>query len=71
VARVTYKEIVKERAGADWFDILPLERRERPVKLGADIGKKYEDFEVTQAVFEKLIEPTLLNPPLSRTRRRN
>jgi lysyl-tRNA synthetase class 2 len=32
------------------------------VGLGAEIGKEYEDFEVTQAVFEKLIEPTLLNP---------
>src|SRR5947209_5803190 len=56
--RVTYKEIVKERAGADWFDISALERRERAVKLGAEIAKGHEDFEVTQAVFEKLIEPT-------------
>ena len=60
--RVTYKEIVRERAGADWFEILPAERRERAVKLGADIGNEYEDFEVTQGVFEKLIEPTLINP---------
>ncbi|HWX21078.1 MAG TPA: lysine--tRNA ligase, partial [Candidatus Binatia bacterium] len=60
--RIKYKEIVRERAGADWFDIDPPERRERAVKLGAEIGKEYEDFEVTQAVFEKLIEPTLINP---------
>lgn len=60
--RVTYKEIVKERAGADWFDITPKERVERALKSGAEIGKEYEDFEVTQGVFEKLIEPTLINP---------
>lgn len=60
--RVKYKDIVRERAGADWFDISPVERRERAVKLGAEIGKEYEDFEVTQAVFEKLIEPTLIDP---------
>ena len=30
--------------------------------LGAEIGKEYEDFEVTGAVFEKLIEPTLIQP---------
>lgn len=60
--RVRYKEIVRERAGADWFSILPSERRERAMKLGAEIGKEYEDFEVTQAVFEKLIEPTLIDP---------
>jgi lysyl-tRNA synthetase class 2 len=60
--RIKYKDIVCERAGADWFEITPPERRERAVKLGAEIGKEYEDFEVTQAVFEKLIEPTLINP---------
>ena len=60
--RVRYKEIVRERAGADWFELTPQIRRERAVGLGAEIGKEYEDFEVTQAVFEKLIEPTLINP---------
>ncbi|MBI3851295.1 MAG: lysine--tRNA ligase [Verrucomicrobia bacterium] len=60
--RVKYKDIVCEFAEADWFLIPPEERRERAIKLGAEIGKEYEDFEVTQAVFEKLIEPTLINP---------
>jgi lysyl-tRNA synthetase class 2 len=60
--RIKYKDIVRERAGADWFEVSPAERRDRAVNLGAEIGKEYEDFEVTQAVFEKLIEPTLINP---------
>jgi len=60
--RVKYKALVRERAGADWFDVSPQERRERANRLGAEIGHQYEDFEVTQAVFEKLIEPTLINP---------
>ncbi|MCS7337132.1 MAG: lysine--tRNA ligase [Verrucomicrobiae bacterium] len=60
--RVRYKDIVRERAGADWFDISPAERRARAVALGVEIGPEYEDFEVTQAVFEKLIEPTLIQP---------
>ncbi len=60
--RIKYKDLVRERAGADWFDVSPQERRERAIKLGAEIGKEYEDFEVTQGVFEKLIEPTLINP---------
>jgi lysyl-tRNA synthetase, class II len=60
--RIRYKEIVRERAGADWFEVAPQERRERALKLGAEIATEYEDFEVTQAVFEKLIEPTLINP---------
>jgi lysyl-tRNA synthetase class 2 len=60
--RVKYKDIVREKASADWFDISAGERRKRAESLGAEIGKEYEDFEVTQAVFEKLIEPTLINP---------
>ncbi len=60
--RIKYKDLVRERAGADWFDLTPQARRERAVSLGAEIAKEYEDFEVTQAVFEKLIEPTLINP---------
>jgi len=60
--RVRYKDLVKEKAGADWFDITPAERRQRAHDLGAEIGKEYEDFEVTGAVFEKLIEPTLIQP---------
>jgi len=60
--RVTYKELIQEKAGVDWFDSSPDERRKRAVELGAEIGKEYEDFEVTGAVFEKLIEPTLIQP---------
>jgi lysyl-tRNA synthetase class 2 len=60
--RIKYKDLVRERAGADWFEIIAEQRREGAVKLGAEIAKGYEDFEVTQAVFEKLIEPTLINP---------
>ena len=60
--RARYKDLIREKAGADWFDVSPQERRERAIKLGAEIGKEYEDFEVTGAVFEKLIEPTLIQP---------
>jgi lysyl-tRNA synthetase class 2 len=60
--RAKYKDLVREKAGADWFDLSPAERRQRAHDLGAEIGKEYEDFEVTGAVFEKLIEPTLIQP---------
>jgi lysyl-tRNA synthetase class 2 len=59
---VKYKDLVREKAGADWFEISPAERRQRAHDLGAEIGREYEDFEVTGAVFEKLIEPTLIQP---------
>jgi len=60
--RVKYKDLVRERAGADWFDVSAAQRRKRAIEMGAEIAREYEDFEVTQAVFEKLIEPTLINP---------
>jgi lysyl-tRNA synthetase class 2 len=63
--RVKYKDLVKKVGGNDWFDISPQERRHRAVndlKLGGDIAMGYVDFEVTGAVFEKLIEPTLIQP---------
>ena len=63
--RAKYKDLVRAVAGQDWFDITPQERRRRAMddlKLAGDIAKGYEDFEVTGAVFEKLIEPTLINP---------
>ncbi len=60
-----YKDLVREEAGADWFDITPAERRRRAIEdleLSGDIAAGYEDFEVTGAVFEKLVEPTLIQP---------
>jgi lysyl-tRNA synthetase class 2 len=63
--RARYKDLVREKAGADWFDVSPAERRRRAIedlKLEGDIAAGYEDFEVTGAVFEKLIEPTLIQP---------
>ena len=60
--RAKYKDLVREKAGADWFEISPEARRQRAHDLGAEITKDYADFEVTGAVFEKLIEPTLMDP---------
>ncbi len=63
--RVRYQDLVREKGGADWFEVSPAERRRRAIeelKLGGDIAVGYEDFEVTCAVFEKLVEPTLIQP---------
>jgi len=63
--RAKYKDLVRAVAGNDWFDVTPAERRRRAMedlKLAGDIAKGYEDFEVTGAVFEKLVEPTLIQP---------
>ena len=70
--RAKYKDLVREKVAektqgkvADWFALTPEERRRvaiEDLQMAGDIAKGYEDFEVTGAVFEKLIEPTLINP---------
>jgi lysyl-tRNA synthetase class 2 len=60
--RVKYNDLVKEKGGADWFDVTPEICRQRAHDMGAEIGKEFEDFEVTNAVFSKFIEPTLIQP---------
>jgi len=63
--RARYKDLVREKAGDDWFRVTPEERRRRAsedLRLGGDIAAGYEDFEVTGAVFEKLVEPMLIQP---------
>jgi lysyl-tRNA synthetase class 2 len=57
-----YKDLVRERAGQNWFELAPHERRFKAIEMGAEIGKEFEDFEVTNAVFSKFIEPTLIQP---------
>ena len=60
--RAKYKDLIREKAGADWFTISAAERHQRAHDMGAEIGKEFEDFEVTNAVFSKFIEPTLIQP---------
>lgn len=63
--RARYKDLVRAVAGADWFEVTPAERRRRALEdlhLGGDIAAGGEDFEVTGAVFEKRVEPTLIAP---------
>lgn len=58
----TYSDLVKNKGGSDWFDVTPEERRNRAEKMGLKIDPKAADFEVTNELYEKLVEPTLVNP---------
>jgi lysyl-tRNA synthetase class 2 len=60
--RVTYRELITGAAGADWYELSLDEKRERARTLGADIDPAWGEVEVTQEVFEKKIEGTLINP---------
>ena len=60
--KVKYKDLIREKTQADWFEITPEERRAKAIELGAEIHDTDEDFEVTNAIFEKFIEPNLIQP---------
>ena len=60
--RAPYKELIKDVAGQDWFEFTPDQRREKCAELGVEISEQMEDYEVTQQVFEKLVEEKTFDP---------
>lgn len=60
--RASYKELIKDVAGQDWFEFTSDQRREKCAELGVEISEQMEDYEVTQQVFEKLVEEKTFDP---------
>ena len=61
--RARYHDLMREVAGEDWFKLSSEQRRERATQeLGVEILPQLADFEVTQHVFEKLIEEKTVDP---------
>ena len=61
--RVRYRDLMRDVAGKDWFDLFPEQRRQRAMnEFKLEVLPQLADFEVTQHVFEKLIEENTMNP---------
>ena len=61
--RARYHDLVREVAGEDWFEIASAQRRELAISdLEVEISSQLADFEVTQHLFEKLIEEKTVDP---------
>jgi lysyl-tRNA synthetase, class II len=61
--QVTYKQlIIKATEDVDWFSRSKEKKLAKCNQLGINIDTDIEDFEITQQVFEKQIEPTLIQP---------
>ena len=60
--RVTYRELVEERAGKDYFTLDFAGKIARAKELGCDVNDKMPEFEVPNEIYEKLIEQTLIQP---------
>ncbi|MGF1483551.1 MAG: lysine--tRNA ligase [Opitutales bacterium] len=58
-----YKELILENTGdPDWFSRSKEEKLQACAKMGIEVNPALEDFEVTNNVFEKRIEPNLIQP---------
>src|SRR5438045_5031364 len=61
--RARYVDLIREVAGKDWFDISNEQRRARATgELKLEILPQLANFEVTQHVFEKLVEEKTFDP---------
>src|SRR5213075_1309957 len=61
--RARYHDVVREVAGKDWFGLSLEQRRDRAMnEFKLEILPQLADFEVTQHVFEKLVEEKTIDP---------
>jgi len=58
----TYRELIAEKMGADWYG-LPVEKaRDKAAQCGLSIDPAWNHAQITHEIYEKLIERTLINP---------
>lgn len=60
--RAPYRDLVAAAAGPDWWTLDTEGRRVRCRELGVEISAGMEDYEISQQVFEKLVEEKTINP---------
>jgi lysyl-tRNA synthetase, class II len=60
---VRYKDLIKAVTGdADWFGRSKAEKMAKAEAMGLSIHPGWEEFEITNEIFSKKIEPTLIQP---------
>ncbi|HVF70498.1 MAG TPA: lysine--tRNA ligase [Chthoniobacterales bacterium] len=59
--RARYRDLIRE-IDPEWFNYTTEKRRERCSELGVEINLRMADYEVTQQVFEKLVEEKTFDP---------
>jgi len=58
----TYHELIRERMGADWFDLPIGKAQERAEAAGLSLDPSWDMLMASHEVYEKLIEKTLMQP---------
>ena len=59
---MTYKELICERMGNDWYDVSSAERLSRAQALELEVDAGMSDVVVTHEIYEKVIEHELIQP---------
>ncbi|MCS6772080.1 MAG: lysine--tRNA ligase [Kiritimatiellae bacterium] len=59
---VTYRDLITERMGSDWYSLSVDQMRARAITAGVHVDPAWGAFEITHEIFEKVIEKTLVNP---------
>ena len=60
---VPYRTLIMEATeDPDWFSRTPQEKRDRCVRMDIEVKPDTQDFEITHDVFEKKVEPSLIQP---------
>lgn len=59
---VSYKDLVTECAGSDWFELSPQQAAARASSLGLTVDPSWDMTLITHEVYEKLVEKTLHQP---------
>ena len=59
--RARYRDLIRE-IDPNWFDYTDEERRDRAKGLNVEVNPRMADYEVTQQVFEKLVEEKTFDP---------
>ncbi len=60
---VKYKDLIREATGnPEWFALSKADKIAGAEKLGLSVNPAWEEFEITNEIFSKKIEPTLIQP---------
>lgn len=59
---VAYRDLVREKMGADWFQLDAGAARARAAALDLPLDPAWDHAQITHEIYEKLIEKSLVNP---------
>ena len=60
--RAAYRDLVKEVAGENWFELSREEKYKKAKELGTQVLPDWTDLQITHEIYEKLVEDTLIEP---------